>query len=334
MTFIPFARNALIGFTLLWGAVLLSSCSSSDKIVLRGASIFEENHAYSQGMLKFAELTKEYYGKPVDFQIYFNGELGLEKDYFAYMSQGTPVDFSILSPSSMSSIAPVAPVMDMPFLFRDKEHWAKVLEAGALNPISDMIETKSDVLILGYAGGGARQLIVTRPIATLDDLKSLGLRVMGAPIQTRIFQAVGASPTVISYNEIYNAMQTGVIDAAENEAAGIMQMKFYEVGPEISLTEHAITVRPFCFSGKTFRKLPEDLQAALRRAGAEAAVFTRALEVAADEEMMAQMEQEGKLRTHVFRDRDQLLELAEPVKLAYARELGVEEFYQRISAIK
>ena len=157
---------------------------------------------------------------------------------------------------------------------------------------------------------------------------------MGAPIQTRIFQAIGASPTVISYAEIYNAMQTGVIDAAENEASGIEQMKFYEVGPEISLTDHAITVRPFCFSGKTFRRLPEDLQAALRRAGEEAAVFTRSLEVAADEATMSQMEQEGKLRTHIFQDRENLLKLAEPVKLQYAEELGTLEIYERISSIQ
>ena len=75
---------------------------------------------------------------------------------------------------------------------------------------------------------------------------------------------------MIAYSEIYNAIQTGVIDAAENEAAGIQQMKFYEVGPEISLTAHTITVRPIAFSGKTFRRLPQDLQAAILKAGKEA----------------------------------------------------------------
>ena len=69
-----------------------------------------------------------------------------------------------------------------------------------------------------------------------------------------------------------------MIQAAENESAGIEQMKFYEVGPHISLTRHAITVRPICFSGKTFRRLPPDLQAALVKAGKEAGVFGRKLE--------------------------------------------------------
>ena len=73
-------------------------------------------------------------------------------------------------------------------------------------------------------------------------------------------RAAGMSPTVIAYNEVYNAIQNGVIAAGENEAAGVEQMKFYEVGPNLAMTEHAITIRPLCFSAKTFRALPADLQ--------------------------------------------------------------------------
>ena len=74
-----------------------------------------------------------------------------------------------------------------------------------------------------------------KPVTNMAELEGLPMRVMGAPIQTRIFEAIKAAPSVIAYSEVYSAIQTGVIDAAENEAAGIEQMKFYEVGPEISL---------------------------------------------------------------------------------------------------
>ena len=168
----------------------------------------------------------------------------------------------------------------------------------------------------------------------MAELKGLNIRVMGAPIQTRIFQAITTSPTVIAYNEIYNAIQTGVIDAAENEAAGIQQMKFYEVGPEISLTQHAITVRPVCFSGKTFRRLPEDLQAAIIKAGKEAGAYGRHIESTEDAVKLAQMESEGKLRTHVFTQRNTLQQLAAPVKIAYASEIGAEQVLKRIEAIR
>ena len=65
------------------------------------------------------------------------------------------------------------------------------------------------------------------------------------------------APTVIAYNEVYNAIQNGVIAAGENEAAGVEQMKFYEVAPHLSMTQHAITIRPLCFSTKTFNKLAQ-----------------------------------------------------------------------------
>jgi TRAP-type C4-dicarboxylate transport system substrate-binding protein len=157
---------------------------------------------------------------------------------------------------------------------------------------------------------------------------------MGAEIQTRIFQAIGASPSVIAYSEVYNAIQTGVIDAAENEAAGIQQMKFYEVGPEISQTQHAITVRPVCFSGKSFRKLPADLQAAIIKAGREAGAYGRRLESTEDAAMLAQLEKEKKLRTHEFTQRAELMKLAHPVKLAYAKEINAEDILARIDAVK
>ena len=310
-------------------------CSKGDGTIrLRGASQFDENHAYTRTLIKFQELVKEYYGQPVEFEIYMNSELGLEKDYFGYMSQGLSVDFALVSPSHMSTFSKAAPIMDMPFLFRDVDHWNKVLDSDAFQPIADEISEKADVRLIGYAGSGTRNLIVNKPINSMAELKGLNIRVMGAPIQTRIFQAITTSPTVIAYNEIYNAVQTGVIDAAENEAAGIEQMKFYEVGPEISLTQHAITVRPVCFSGKTFRRLPEDLQAAIIKAGKEAGAYGRHIESTEDAEKLARMESEGKLRTHAFSERNKLLNLAEPVKIAYAIEIGAEEVLKRIEGIK
>ena len=325
-------------FSILWLPLALSAgfvgCAKNDTITLRGASQFDENHAFTRTLRKFEELVKTHYGKPVEFEIYLNSELGLEKDYFAYMSQGLSVDFAIVSPSHMSTFSQSAPLMDMPFLFRDLDHWNKVLEGDALQPIVEEIEDKADVRLIGYAGGGTRNLIVNKPISNMEELKGLSIRIMGAPIQTRIFQAITTSPTVISYSEIYNAIQTGVIEAAENEAAGIKQMKFYEVGPEISLTQHAITIRPLCFSGKTFRRLPQDLQSAILRAGLEAGAFGRKLESSEDAETLAAMEAEGKLRTHLFSEREILLQRADPVKRAYAAEIGATEVLQRINQVR
>lgn len=326
------AHLSVVG--VLIGALFGAIGCSQDTIVLRGATQFDEKHAFTRTLRKFEELVQEYYGKPLQFELYLNSELGLEKDYFAYMSQGISVDYAIVSPSHMSTFSKAAPLMDMPFLFRDVAHWNRVLDGDALQPIANEVADKADVMLIGYAGGGTRNLIANRPITGMNDLKGLDVRVMGAPIQTRIFEAITASPTVIAYSEVYNAVQTGVIDAAENEAAGIQQMKFYEVGSEISLTQHAITVRPLCFSGKTFRRLPRDLQAAILKAGSEAGAFGRSLESSEDAAKLAQMEKEGKLRTHLFTERHELLRLAEPVKAAYAREIGAESVLNEINSIE
>jgi TRAP-type transport system periplasmic protein len=316
--------------------LLAGTAAMAETITLVGASQFDEDHAFTKTMRKFEELVKQYYDGPdeVEFELHLNSELGLEKDYFAYMSQGISVDYAVVAPSHMSTFSQMAPLMDMPFLFRDLDHWNKVMEADALKPIADDVAEKADVLLIGYAGGGTRNLIVNKPVTSIAEIEQLPIRVMGAPIQTRIFEAIKMAPTVIAYDEVYNAIQTGVIDAAENEAAGLQQMKFYEVGPHIALTQHAITVRPLCFSGKTFARLPEDLQDAILRAGQEAGAYGREIESTEDAERLAAMEKDGLLTTHEFTERDQLLELAEPVKAAYAEELGASEVLEAINAVQ
>lgn len=311
-----------------------NSSHQESVIVLKGAVQFGEDHAFTRTIRRFEELVEKYYDKPIQFELYKNSELGLEKDYFAYMSLGYAVDYGIVSPAHMSTFSEAAPLMDMPFLFRDLEHWNKTLDSDALQPIGDELAQKADVMLIGYAGGGIRNLIVNRPIRNVQELKGLSMRVMGAPIQTRIFQEIGASPSVIAYSEVYNAIQTGVIDAAENEAGGLQQMKFYEVGPEISQTQHAITVRPVCFSGKTFRELPADLQKAIVRAGREAGAYGRQLESGEDAAILARLENEDKLRTHTFTDRDELLRLVEPVQTAYAEEINAQEILARIQSLR
>jgi TRAP-type C4-dicarboxylate transport system substrate-binding protein len=212
-------------------------------------------------MARFEELVKKYYGKPVNFVLHKNSELGLEKQYFEYMSQGKAVDYAIVSPAHMSTFSKAAPFIDAPFLFRDLAHWNKVLDGDTFKPIADEIAQKADVMLIGYAGGGVRNIFSNKPAANLAEIKSLKVRVQGAPIWSRAFTAVGMAPTVIAYNEVYNAIQNGVIAAGENEAAGVESMKFNEVAPNLLMTQHAITIRPLCFSGKTFKTLPKDLQA-------------------------------------------------------------------------
>ena len=310
------------------------SLPAGAQVTLHGASQFNDDHAFTKALVRFEELVKKYYGKPVNFVLHKNSELGLEKDYFAYMNQGKAVDYAIVSPAHMSTFSKAAPFIDAPFLFRDLDHWNKVLDQDVLKPIADEIAQKAEVMLIGYAGGGTRNIFVNKPVRNMQELKALKVRVQGAPIWSRTFTAAGMAPTVIAYNEIYNAIQNGVIAAGENEAAGVEQMKFYEVAPNLSMTQHAITIRPLCFSVKTFKTLDKDLQAAVIKAGKEAGAYGRQVESSEDEAKLVKMEKEGKLKRVPFAGRDEMKRLVDPVMAAYAKEIGADQILAKINAIK
>jgi len=320
---------------LVFSSILaLSAHAQQAVITLHGASQFGDDHAFTKSMVRFEELVKKYYGKPINFVLHKNSELGLEKDYFAYMNQGKAVDYAIVSPAHMSTFSKAAPFIDAPFLFSDLNHWNKVLDQDVLKPIADEVEQKAEVRLIGYAGGGVRNIFSNKSAGNLADLKNLKVRVQGAPIWSRTFSAVGMSPTVIAYNEVYNAIQNSVINAGENEAAGVEAMKFYEVAPNILMTRHAITIRPLCFSVKTLKKLPADLQDAIVKAGKEAGNYGRQVESSEDQAKLDKYAKEGKLKQVPFSQRAEMQKLVDPVMAAYAKEVGADAIFAKINSMK
>ncbi len=312
---------------------LSSVARAQGTITLHGAVQFADDHAFNRALVRFEDLVKKYYGKPINFVLHKNSELGLEKDYFAYMNQGKAVDYAIVSPAHMSTFSKAAPFIDAPFLFRDLAHWNKVLDADLLKPIADEVAQKGEVMLIGYAGGGVRNIFANKPARNLAELKNLKVRVQGAPIWTRTFSAIGMAPQVIAYNEVYNGIQNKVIEGGENEAAGVEAMKFYEVAPSINLTNHAITIRPICFTSKTFTKLPKDLQDAIVKAGKEAGAYGRQIESSEDQGKLDALEKAGKLKQVPFTDRAAMQKLVDPVMAAYAKEIGADGIYAKIAGL-
>jgi len=312
----------------------LFSANANAQLTMHGAVQFPDEHVFTRALVRFQELTDKYSGKKTNWVLHKNSELGLEKQYFEYMAQGKAVDYGIVSPAHMSTFSKAAPFIDAPFIFRDLAHWNKVLDQDLFKPIADEINQKAEVMLIGYAGGGTRNIFVNKPVKNLQDMKGLKVRVQGAPIWSRTFSAIGMAPTVIAYNEIYNAIQNNVISAGENEAAGVEQMKFYEVAPQLSMTQHAITIRPICFSTKTFKKLDKNMQAAILKAGKEAGAYGRKAESSEDEQKLVALEKAGKLTRVTFTDRAQMKKLADPVMEAYAKEIGADGIFAKINAIK
>ncbi len=317
------AASGIAGFGLLGRA-------QAQAITLNGASQFNDEHPYTMAMARFAELIKKYYDQPVNFVIHKNSALGLEKQYVEYMSAGRAVDFAVASPAHMSTFSKAAPFIDAPFLFRDLAHWKKVLDADLFKPVADDIAKRAGVMLIGYGGGGVRNIFANKVVSNLAEMKGLKVRVQGAPIWSKTFAATGMAPTVIAYSEVYNAIQNRVIEAGENEAAGVEQMKFYEVAPNLSMTQHAITIRPLCFSVKTFQKLPKGLQDAVVRAGKEAGAYGGALESGSDGKRLDTLEAAGRLKRIAFADRAQMKKMVDPVMAAYAKEIDASVVHEKI----
>lgn len=330
MTVFNSTKNFLAGAALAGAVALSATYAGAQDMTLRGASLFDNEHAYSKTLIKFGELVNEYSGEKVTFDLRGNSELGIEPDYVNFLQQGVAIDYAIIAPSNLARFAPSVPLMDMPFVFRDLDHWNAVLSSDVLKPLEDELLEKADMVIVGYAGGGTRNLISNKSISNIDELGGHKMRVMGAPIQARIFEAITASPSAIAYSEVYNAIQTGVVDGLENESASLLQYKFFEVAPHITLTQHSITVRPIIFSGKSFRKLSPEMQAAVMKAGNAAGEYGRKLESGQDSEKLQQMVDAKQIEVHEFAGRDKLLGLVLPVQDAYAAELGAEALLEAI----
>ncbi len=309
-----------------------AGAQKAQTIRLVGATHLPDTYVFYRTMAFFGDKLKQYYTGPLEIELHHSGDLGEEKDFVEYMIQGISVDFAVAAPSWAATWDKRVSFMDPPFLYKDVPHWDRSLANNVFEPIQKDLLGKG-LRIVGYGGGGTRNLILNQPVKTMQDLPKVLLRVMGSPIQANVFNAVGFQATPMNYLEVYNGIKTGVIDGLENESAALMSMKFYEVAPEIIHTQHAITVRPLFFSEKRFQSFPKDLQDAIVKAGIEAGAWHRQTEVKEDAEALKSMEAKGLIRIHEF-DTTEMQKLARPELVKFAQELGAEDILAKIDALR
>jgi len=300
---------------------------------IHGASQYGEGHVVTRTLARFEELVRKYYGKPVEFALHTEASRGLERQYFLGLSHGGGVDYAIVSPVHMADASKMARLIEAPFLFRDVAHWNATLASGALKSFADEMAAKADVMIIGFAGGSVRN-VLANPSVGAADLTGLTIRVPGAPPWHEVFEAIGMVPRVVPATALYGEIQKGSLAVTEGDAATIEAMKLYEVVPNLLPTAHAFAVRPICFSAKTFKALPSDLQEAILRAGADAAAYGREIEQAEDAARLATLEGQGKLKRAPIDDRAAMKALADPVLTGYAKEIGAEALLTAINAAK
>ena len=308
--------------------------AAPSKITIVGGTMLPEGHVYHRTVLKFAEQMKANYKGPIpiEFSIHHSGVLGTEKDSVEFMIQGKAVDTYVLSPSWIATWDRTTPIIDAPFVFRDVEHWKKCLAQGTFKSIEDIMIQKG-MRIIGFGGGSARHLISKVPAYTIADFPKIKLRVQGSPVHQKAFAACGFMATPMDYMEVYNAIKTGVIDALENEPAGLQSMKFYEVAPYYVLTNHQIQTRVLGFSEKRFQSFPKDVQDAILKSGKEASAFHRDTEISEAEGQIATMAKNNGLKVIKF-DNTEMRAKAMPAVEAYANEIGAGDLLKAILAVK
>lgn len=254
--------------------VTLASQAASAE-TMRLAHGLSDTHPVHQAMLRFAELAKQKTKGEVDIKVFANGTLGGERETLEQVQNGV-LELTKASASPLETFAPEYKVFNLPFVFRDKTHFFKVLDGSIGESI--LAASKSRGFIgLTFYDAGARSFYAKKAINTPDDLKGMKIRVQQSPTTIKMIQALGAAPTPMAYGEVYSALQSGVVDGAENNITALTTGRHGEVSKFYSVTEHQMVPDVLVMSAAKWDSLKKPVQDALREAARESATFQRKL---------------------------------------------------------
>ena len=205
----------------------------------------------------------------VKVEVFPNGQLGDESSVLKSLQSGA-IAIATVSNSVLADFVDKLHLFDLPFLFRDREQAYAVLDGPIGQAMAEPLAAKGFVL-LGYYEAGVRNILNSlHPINTLDDFKNMKIRVVPSTINLDTFRALGANPVPLQYSQLYVALQTHVVDAAEAANSNYDAKKFYEVAPYYALVRWQIQVAPIVMSKRIFDGLTTEQQSAIRTAAAEA----------------------------------------------------------------
>jgi len=221
-------------------------------------------------------LTKETNGE-LTFQYFPGGVLGSEKEVIEQMQVGA-VQLSRVSLGIVGPVVPDVNVFNMPFIFRDQQHMRNVIDGPVGDEILDKITNSEFGLVaLAWMDGGTRNIYTKKPVRKLEDLKGMKIRVQGNPMFIDMMNAMGGNGIAMDTGEIFSALQTGVIDGAENNPPTLLEHNHFQNAKFYSLTGHLILPEPIVMSKITWEKLTPDQQQLVQKAAKAAQAEERVL---------------------------------------------------------
>jgi tripartite ATP-independent transporter DctP family solute receptor len=206
-----------------------------------------------------------------NIKVFGNSSLGSENDTVQQVKIGA-LDMVRVSTSTFHNTIPESLIACLPFLYRDVDHYRKVI----YGPIGDRILAayeKEGYIGLAMLESGARSFYSKKEIRTLADIKGMKIRVQPSDLMIAMVKGIGANPITVPYAEVYTALKTGLVDAAENNYPSYDTAKHFEAAPIYSETEHIMIPEIIVFSKKVWDTLSADEQKIIRAAAKEAIPF-------------------------------------------------------------
>jgi tripartite ATP-independent transporter DctP family solute receptor len=270
-----FYMFASIVVALTFVLVMAGSASAAAKWNIKFGHDQPEKSPHHDGALYFKKLIEEGSNGEIAVKIYPTQLLGTGVQ-MSEMVQAGALEVLTIPTSNMQVLQPALQVLDLPFLFPNRESLYKQLDGDLGDALYKPMLSKN-IVGLNWFSSGFKQFTSSFPIHRPEDFKGHKIRVMPAPVIREQFKALGASPVPIDFQELYNALQQGVVDGQENPLTSIVTMKFYEVQKYMTLSNHAFLGYVLVASKGFNDSLPPNYQKLLRESARKAGAYERNL---------------------------------------------------------
>jgi tripartite ATP-independent transporter DctP family solute receptor len=274
---------------------------AADAMVLKSSDVHPEGYPTVVAVQNMGKKLEQATSGRLSIQVYPSMQLGGEKETMEQTQLGA-LAMNRVSVGVMGPIVSDLNVFNLPFVFRDIAHMHKVIDGPIGERLLKKIDDEPNAGLIGLAwmDAGARNIYNSkRPVAKLEDLQGLKIRTMGNPMFVEMANAMGANGVAMGYDQLINALQTGVVDGAENNYPSYDSGQHYNYAPYLSTTQHLIIPEIIVFSKKVWETLSADDQALIRKVAKEAQADERQLWAAAEEKALATIKAKGVTITEV-----------------------------------
>ena len=254
-------------------AYVCIQASANAQIVTKYSGIQPIEHPSSYAEKYFGEEVGILSKGTIKVEVYHNTQLGDAVANVQSIRNGT-IGFTTVSASNLNQVVPAMDMYSLPFLFKNEAHFWWFLAQPQAAELAKQMEDKG-IKIIGYIDSGSRNFFTQKAVRTPDDLKGQKIRVMASPVMVNTMKALGATGVPVAWAELYTALQTGVVDGAENNHPSVVAKKFYEVSKFYTLDEHMRIPDVIAMSMKLWNQLNPDQQKAVLEAGARTQAYMR-----------------------------------------------------------